>query len=118
MKANNAALAFAGSLPDGKVIWISISLAVLSSIFLILTLPFSDAEIIESITDCVVVSYGISVIVSWLTPVVSIRALTFTFPPLSPPLYSDVSARPPVGKSGSRTKSSFLRADIERQLTR
>ena len=34
----------------------------LSSIFLILTLPFSEALIIDSINDAVVVPYGISFI--------------------------------------------------------
>ena len=57
--AYNPSMVLSGDTPVGKCIKISTSLAVLSSIFLILILPLSFAFKIESISDDVVVEKGI-----------------------------------------------------------
>ena len=77
--------------------------AVLSSIFLILILPLSVADMIDSIRVVVLVENGSSVITKVLVSSLLIFALTLTFPPLIPSLYLLTSAIPPVIKSGYRS---------------
>ncbi len=103
--------------PGARWICISTFAAVLSSIFLIFILPFSLAFIIDSINEEVVFPKGTSVTTNVLLSRFSIFARTFTVPPLNPSLYLLKSAIPPVGKSGSSSKSIFFRYAIEASIS-
>ena len=102
--------------PVARCTKISTSAAVLSSIFLIFILPRSLAFIMESINDEVVFPKGTSVITNVLLSRFSTVARTFMEPPRNPSLYLLKSAEPPVAKSGTKSKSLFLKCAIEASI--
>jgi hypothetical protein len=77
-------MVLSGEMPFGKCTKISTLAAVLSSICLILMVPFSFAFKMESIKVDVVVPKGISVITNVFLSSWPIFARTLIFPPLFP----------------------------------
>ena len=86
VKAYKASMVTSGEIPGAKCTIISTFLAVLSSIFLILILPLSLADIILSIKLPVVVEKGTSVMAKVFLSFSIILARTRTLPPRWPSL--------------------------------
>ena len=86
VNAYNESMLFWIEDPEGRYTRTSTSDEVLSSIFFIFNFPFSEALIIDSIKEAVVVPYGISLIIITFFSYFSTLALTLTLPPLFPSL--------------------------------
>ena len=91
VKAYKASIVLSDDTPGARCTRISTFLAVLSSTFLILILPLSFAFKIDSMSEEVVLPYGISEITRVLLSYLLILARILTDPPRSPSLYLLIS---------------------------